>query len=79
MLGPGGTAADLASAHAKATGSEGVLVVDIPAAAQTHRIYNDYPNELARTASSDLGLCAFSVIGPRNRVDKIIKKLTLLQ
>lgn len=74
----GGTAADLASAHAKATGSEGVLVVDMPAAAQTHRIYDGYLKELASTASSDLGLCAFSIIGPRNRVDKIVKKLTLL-
>jgi hypothetical protein len=69
----GGTAADLASAHARETGSEGVLVVDMPAAAQTHRIYDDYLKELASTAPSDRGLCAFSIIGPRNRVDKIVK------
>jgi hypothetical protein len=50
----------------------------MPAAAQAHRIYNDYLGELARTEPDELAVCAFSVIGPRNRVDKIAKKLALL-
>lgn len=34
--------------------------------------------ELARTDPDDLGVCAFSVVGLRNRVDKITQKLSLL-
>jgi Protein of unknown function (DUF2000) len=50
----------------------------MPAAAQQHRIYDHYLAELARTDPGDLAVCAFSVVGPRNRVDKITRKLTLL-
>ena len=38
----------------------------------------DYPGELAGTKPEDLGVSAFSVFGPRNRVDKLVKKLALL-
>lgn len=74
----GGTTDEIAAVHAKAATSDGVLVVDMPAAAQTHRIYDDYLDELAQTDPTDLAICAFSVIGPRNRVDNIVKKLPLL-
>jgi hypothetical protein len=50
----------------------------MPAAAQSHRVYDDYLAELARTEPADLAACAFSVIGPRNRVDKMVRKLGLL-
>jgi hypothetical protein len=56
-----------------------VLVVDMPTAAQAHRVYDDYLAELARTDPGDLAVCAFSLVGPRNRVDKITKKLALLR
>jgi hypothetical protein len=75
----GGSADDLAAARVRAAGSDGVLVVDMPSAAQTHRIYDDYLDELARTAPGDLGLCAFSIVGPRNRIDKLTKRLSLLR
>jgi hypothetical protein len=74
----GGSASELAEVRARASASDGVLVVDMPQAAQSHRIYDDYLAELARTAPDDLGVCAFSVVGPRNRVDKITKRLALL-
>jgi hypothetical protein len=55
-----------------------VLVVDMPAAARAHRVYDRYLAELARTSPDELGIRAFSLVGPRNRVDKITKKLALL-
>jgi hypothetical protein len=74
----GGTPEEVAAARARAAASEDVLLVDMPAAAQAHRIYDDYLSELAGTDPADLNVGAFSVIGPRNRVDKITRKLVLL-
>jgi Protein of unknown function (DUF2000) len=66
------------AAWARAASSEDVLLVDMPAAAQPHRVYDDYLAELGSTDPGDLRVGAFSVIGPRNRVDKITKKLVLM-
>jgi Protein of unknown function (DUF2000) len=74
----GGASEDVAAARARAASSQDVLLIDMPAAAQQHRIYDHYLAELARTDPGDLAVCAFSVVGPRNRVDKITGKLTLL-
>jgi Protein of unknown function (DUF2000) len=74
----GGTSEEVAAVRARAASSQDVLVVDMPAAAQAHRVYDDYLAELAGTDPGDLGVCAFSLVGPRNRVDKITKKLALL-
>ena len=74
----GGASGEVAAARARAASSEGVLLVDMPAAAQAHRVYDHYLAELASTAPEDRGVGAFSVIGPRNRVDKITRKLALL-
>jgi Protein of unknown function (DUF2000) len=75
----GGTSEEVAAARARVASSEDVLLVDMPAAAQAHRVYDHYLAELASTDPGDLGVCAFSLVGPRNRVDKITKKkLTLL-
>ncbi|HEY1704568.1 MAG TPA: DUF2000 family protein [Trebonia sp.] len=54
------------------------LACFMPAAAQAHRVYDDYLAELAGTDPADLGVCAFSVFGPKNPVEKITKKLALL-
>jgi hypothetical protein len=74
----GGGAEEVAAVRSRAASYPDMLVVDMPTAAQTHRVYDDYLAELARTDPQDLAVCAFSVIGPRNRVDKTMKKLTLL-
>jgi Protein of unknown function (DUF2000) len=74
----GGDAAQVAAARVRAAASGDLLIVDMPAAAQAHRVYDDYLAELAGTTPDDLSVCAFSLVGPRNRVDKVTKKLTLL-
>jgi hypothetical protein len=74
----GATPQALAETRARAAAAHDVLVVDMPAAAQAHRVYDHYLAELAGTAPQDLSSCAISIIGPRNRVDKMVKKLPLL-
>jgi hypothetical protein len=74
----GASAEDLVEVRTRATESDGVFVVDMPTAAQTHRIYDDYLDELAKTSPEHLGVSAFSIVGPRNRIDKITKRLNLL-
>ena len=67
-----------AAARGRAASHDDVLLVDMPAAAQAHRVYDHYHAELASTDPADLNVCAFSLVGPRNRVDKITRKLHLL-
>jgi Protein of unknown function (DUF2000) len=74
----GGGAEEIAAVRGRAAASAGVLVVDMPAAAQSHRVYDDYLAELARTAPDDLAACAFSIVGGRSQVDKLTRKLALL-
>jgi hypothetical protein len=74
----GGTAEEVAAARARAAAAEDMLVVDMPAAAQEHRVYDDYLADLAGTSPGELRVSAFSLVGPRNRVDKITTKLDLL-
>jgi Protein of unknown function (DUF2000) len=74
----GGSPEEVAAVRARATAADGVLVADMPASAQTNRVYDDYLTELAGTKPDDLNVTAFSVIGPRNRVDKMVKRLALL-
>jgi Protein of unknown function (DUF2000) len=74
----GGTPEQVAAARAQAVSGEQMLVVDMPAAAQAHRIYDDYLAELAGTTPDELAIYAFSLVGPRNKVDKITRKLALL-
>ena len=66
----------LAQIRAKAAASLGVFVADMPAAAQHTRVYDEY---LSEVASADApAYYAVSIVGPRNRVDKIVGKLPLL-
>jgi hypothetical protein len=72
------SAEQLANVRAKAVIDDGLLIVDMPLAAQTNRVYDDYLAELAGTAPADLGLSALSIVGERAAVDGIVKRLSLL-
>jgi hypothetical protein len=72
------TTEQIAAIREKAVASEGVLVADMPTSAQTNRVYDEYLAELAETKPADLATCAISVIGPRNRIAKLVKGLELL-
>jgi hypothetical protein len=69
---------ELAEIREKAVASEGVLVVDMPNIAQTNRVYDEYLAEPAETKPEDLATCAISVIGPRNKISKLVKRLNLM-
>ena len=48
----------------------------MPVQAQRTRVYDEYLRELA--GESAVEYCAVSVVGPRNRVDKLVKRLELM-
>jgi hypothetical protein len=48
----------------------------MPSIAQSVRVYDEYVEQLSRT--DGVGYYAVSLIGPRNKVDKIVRKLPLL-
>ena len=72
------SAEQLVNVRAKAALDDDLLVVDMPRAAQTNRVYDAYLEELAATAPDDLGLSAISIVGDRASVDAIVKRLSLL-
>jgi hypothetical protein len=72
------SAEKLANARSKAVLAPGLLVVDMPLAAQTNRVYDEYLAELTTTAPADLAVTAVSIVGERAEVDAIVKRLSLL-
>ncbi len=66
----------LAAVRAKAAGSDDVLVVDMPDHAQQTRVYDEYLAAVAEDAAPRY--TAVGLVGPRNRVDRIVGRLPLL-
>jgi hypothetical protein len=50
----------------------------MPAPAQETLVYADYRAAMGKTAADDVDYLAVSIVGPRNRVSKIVGKLPLL-
>lgn len=71
-------AATLRAIRAKAVSSAGTFVADMPAAAQRTRVYAEYLDMVKESAAAEVDYCAVSIVGPRNRVDRIVGKLPLL-
>ncbi|MFD1713681.1 DUF2000 domain-containing protein [Amnibacterium flavum] len=63
---------------ARASTRPEVFVADMAGAAQETRVYDEYLETVGRTPSSELGVRAVSLVGPRKAVDKIIGGLSLL-
>jgi hypothetical protein len=68
--------ARLAELRDRAEEALGVFVSDMPDEAQVTRIYDEYRQRLSTTERPRY--LAVSIVGPRNRLDKIIKRLPLL-
>jgi Protein of unknown function (DUF2000) len=68
----------IADIRSRATSSPGVFVADMPAPAQHTRVYDDYLDRMTQARSDEIGYYAVSIIGPRNRVDKLVRRLDLL-
>ena len=74
----GATTAELSELRAKAAASEGVYVADMPSAAQLTRVYDEYLDHVSAASAEQLSYYAVSMVGPRNRIDKLVKRLSLL-
>ncbi|MDN3060810.1 DUF2000 domain-containing protein [Streptomyces sp. SRF1] len=72
-------AGTLRELRAKAVEKDELSVVDMPAQAQTSRVYDEYLDSLAGTKAEDLAHLAVSLVGPRNKVSRLIGKLPLLR
>ncbi|MEV6025989.1 DUF2000 domain-containing protein [Streptomyces sp. NPDC052036] len=68
----------LRTIRTKAASYADTFVADMPVLAQETLVYADYRAALGTTAADDLRYCAVSIVGPRNRVNKIVGKLPLL-
>ncbi|MEV4014557.1 DUF2000 domain-containing protein [Nonomuraea angiospora] len=68
-------AAALRTIRDRAASADGCFVADMPAVAQQTRVYTDY---LAAMKETEVEYYAVSIIGPRNRVNKIVGGLPLM-
>jgi hypothetical protein len=74
----GAPAAKLAAIRTRAAGLLGVFVADMPVHAQDTRVYDEYLRRVGESDTGALGYHALSLVGPRNRIDKLVHGLTLL-
>ena len=74
----GAPVARLSVIRAKAAESLGVFVADMPVAAQSTRVYDEYLRRVGESDAAALEYHAVSLVGPRNRIDKLVHRLPLL-
>lgn len=74
----GAPAGRLGAIRAKAVDSAGVFVADMPTYGQSTRVYDEYVRQLGETDTADVAYHAVSLVGPRNRIDKLVHRLGLL-
>ncbi|WP_426592984.1 DUF2000 domain-containing protein [Cellulomonas sp. McL0617] len=70
------SAEELGAIRAKAGSSAEIYVADMPAIAQSIRVYDDYLDHVAGV--DDLPYVAVSIVGPRNQVDRLVRRLQLM-
>ena len=49
-----------------------------PRTAQETRVYDEYLTSMSSSAPADMEYVAVSLVGPKNRIDKIVGRLPLL-
>jgi hypothetical protein len=72
------SAEQLRTIRTRAVASEGVFVADMPDHAQHTRVYDEYLATVAATPTDELSYYAVSIVGPRNRVDRLVGRLSLM-
>lgn len=70
--------AALASIRRKAEAHDEVFVADVPVAAQETRVYDEFLAAVAEAGADAVEYLAVSLVGPRNRVDRIVGRLALM-
>ena len=71
-------AATLRTIRAKAAAHSETFVADMPAVAQQTLVYEEYAASVRETPTQDFQYAAVSIVGPRNRVDRMVGRLRLL-
>ncbi|WP_340685156.1 DUF2000 domain-containing protein [Amycolatopsis coloradensis] len=71
-------AAQLRAIRTKAAASPGCHVADMPAVAQQIRVYTDFLATMKEIPTEEMDFCAIGIVGPRNRIDKLVGKLPLM-
>ncbi|WP_181773359.1 DUF2000 domain-containing protein [Amycolatopsis pittospori] len=71
-------AARLRVIRAKAAASPGCHVADMPEVAQRIRVYADFLATMKEIPAEDMDYLAIGLVGPRNRIDKLVGKLPLM-
>jgi hypothetical protein len=51
----------------------------MPIETQLTRVYDEYLDQVAAKTGGDIDYSAVSIVGPRTRIDKLVKKLSLLR
>jgi hypothetical protein len=74
----GAATARLAEIRTKAAAMDDIHLTDMPQAAQLTRVYDEYLDQVAAASAAGIWYCAISIVGPRNRVDKLVRSLQLL-
>ena len=68
----------LALLRSKAEAHPEVFVADVPVAAQETRVYDEFLSSVVGSAMDAVEYLAVSLVGPRNRVDRIVGRLPLM-
>ena len=68
----------LRAIRAQASSHEATFVADMPAAAQQLRVYDDYLGAIGETEHEEIDYLAVSIVGPKNRVDRMVGRLPLM-
>lgn len=67
--------AELAEIRARAAANDAMFIADMPRIAQSNSVYDEYVAELSTIEPEVIGI---SVVGPRNAVARLVKRLPLL-
>ncbi|GAB3616803.1 hypothetical protein GCM10027416_13600 [Okibacterium endophyticum] len=71
-------AGTLRSLRAQAAAHDETFVADMPSAAQQTRVYDEYVDALSGSSADEIEYYAVSMVGPRNRIDRLVKRLALM-
>ena len=74
----GAPVARITEIRTRAADSLGVFVADMPVQGQATRVYDEYLRQVGETPGAVLAYHAISLVGPRNRIDKLVHRLGLL-
>jgi hypothetical protein len=68
----------LSAIREAAAAGEGMFLADMPGQAQATRVYDEYLDQLCTATAEQIHYYALSIVGPRHRVDKLVRKLSLV-